>query len=230
MPRAHAPPFPAPVRAQDAPSRVAWEESGPAAPLRTERLWGRGGVRDWPPRGGFTQRRRSGECGVLPWTPTRPSAVHPAGVQRGTDSDNARATCAPARGRHRRDAPRGRRPVLPRCAPAWTPARRGETAQGTRSERRKLDRTLPQVCRVLLGAGGRAGPQRGGIGEKGALRPGASAPGAEQRGPRAAPALPLASAFVRHRSHPSGSAINRTRHRLFGLKFDKLNCRKLNKL
>lgn len=154
MPRAHAPPFPAPVRAQDAPSRVAWEESGPAAPLRTQRLWGRGGVRDWPPHGGFTQRRRSGECGVLPWTPTRPSAVHPAGVQRGTDSDNARATCAPARGRHRRDAPRGRRPVLPRCAPAWTPAGRGETAQGTRSERRKLDRTLPQVCRVLLGAGG----------------------------------------------------------------------------
>lgn len=154
MPRAHAPPFPAPVRAQDAPSRVAWEESGPAAPLRTQRLWGRGGVRDWPPHGGFTQRRRSGECGVLPWTPTRPSAVHPAGVQRGTDSDNARATCALARGRHRRDAPRGRRPVFPRCAPAWTPARRRETAQGTRSERRKLDRTLPQVCRVLLGAGG----------------------------------------------------------------------------
>lgn len=110
--------------------------------------------RDWPPRGGFTQRRRSGECGVLPWTPTRPSAVHPAGVQRGTDSDNARATCAPARGRHRRDAPRGRRPVFPPCAPAWTPAGRGETAQGTRSERRKLDRVLPQVCRVLLGAGG----------------------------------------------------------------------------
>lgn len=102
MPRAHAPPFPAPVRAQDAPSRVAWEESGPAAPLRTQRLWGRGGVRDWPPHGGFTQRRRSGECGVLPWTPTRPSAVHPAGVQRGTDSDNAWATCSPAPGPHRR--------------------------------------------------------------------------------------------------------------------------------
>lgn len=208
--------------AQDAPSRVAWEESGPTAPLRTERLWGRGGVRDWPPRGGFTQRRRSGECGVLPWTPTRPSAVHPAGVQRGTDSDNAWATCSPAPGPHRRvgvaASSRHVHPLGPPPAAGKPPrARAVRGGRWTGHFRRSAESSWARGAVLDLR-------------EKGALRPGASAPGAEQRGPRAAPALPLASAFVCHRSHPSGSAINRTRHRLFGLKFDKLNCRKLNKM
>lgn len=65
MPRAHAPPFPAPVRAQDAPSRVAWEESGPAAPLRTERLWGATG----PLVGGLPSGDAAGSVGCCPGPP-----------------------------------------------------------------------------------------------------------------------------------------------------------------
>lgn len=65
MPRAHAPPFPAPVRAQDAPSRVAWEESGPAAPLQTQRLWGATG----PLVGGLPSGDAAGSVGCCPGPP-----------------------------------------------------------------------------------------------------------------------------------------------------------------